>query len=88
MKHLNRLVAAAAIAALPFTVAPFAAPMALAETPADTFIQAWTIDDMISLDPAEVFEFSASEVLGNSYEPLLSYDLNDVSKLFGVVADT
>ncbi len=71
---------AAALAALPLT--------AKAETPADTIIQAWTLDDMISLDPAEVFEFSASEIIGNSYEPLIGYDVNDVSKIFGVVAES
>jgi peptide/nickel transport system substrate-binding protein len=36
------------------------------------------IDDMISLDPAESFEFSGSEVVGNIYERLISYDLKDV----------
>ena len=30
-----------------------------AATPPDTLVQAWQIDDIISLDPAEVFEFSA-----------------------------
>jgi peptide/nickel transport system substrate-binding protein len=71
---------AAALTALPMT--------ARAETPADTIIQAWTLDDMISLDPAEVFEFSASEIIGNSYEPLIGYELDDVSKIFGVVAES
>lgn len=80
----TRLLAAAAVAALCLGTPSFT----MAETPADTFIQAWTLDDIISLDPAEVFEFSASEILGNTYEPLISYDLNDVSKIFGVVADT
>jgi peptide/nickel transport system substrate-binding protein len=28
-----------------------------AETPSDTLVQAWAIDDIISLDPAEIFEF-------------------------------
>ncbi len=80
----TKLFAAAAIAALLVT-----SPMqVMAETPPDTFIQAWTLDDMISLDPAEVFEFSASEILGNSYEPIIGYDLNDVSNIFGVVADS
>jgi peptide/nickel transport system substrate-binding protein len=79
-----KLLAAVAVAALSLGSPSFV----LAETPADTFIQAWTIDDMISLDPAEVFEFSASEILGNSYEPIIGYDINDVSKIFGVVADT
>ena len=59
-----------------------------AETPPDTLIQAWQIDDIISLDPAEVFEFTASEVLGNSYQPLVGYDVNDVRNIFGVIADS
>ena len=42
---------------------------------------------MISLDPAEVFEFSASEIIGNSYETIIGYDIADVSKIFGVVAE-
>ena len=79
-----RLLAAVAVSALSL----FAPMTVLAETPPDTFIQAWTLDDMISLDPAEVFEFSASEILGNSYEPIIGYDITDVSKIFGVVAES
>ncbi|MEI4471586.1 ABC transporter substrate-binding protein [Frigidibacter sp. MR17.24] len=63
------------------------APVA-AETPPDTLIQAWSIDDIISLDPAEVFEFSGGEMLGNSYEPLIGYDVDDVSNVYGKVADS
>ncbi|XDA97304.1 ABC transporter substrate-binding protein [Sulfitobacter sp. LCG007] len=83
MRHVPRLIAAAAVAAvmgLPFT-------QAQAETPADTLIQAWVIDDIISLDPAEVFEFTASEILGNSYQPLVGYDPANVSDIFGVIAE-
>ena len=58
-----------------------------AATPPDTLIQAWAIDDVISLDPAEVFEFTASEVLGNSYQGLVGYDVNDVTDIFGVIAE-
>lgn len=58
-----------------------------AETPPDTLIQAWAIDDVISLDPAEVFEFTASEILGNSYQPLVGYNVEDVSDIFGVIAE-
>jgi peptide/nickel transport system substrate-binding protein len=64
-----------------------AAP-AFAETPADTLVQAWQIDDIISLDPAEIFEISTSEIAGNTYERLIGYDINDVSKIFGVVAES
>ncbi|EEW26043.1 ABC transporter substrate-binding protein [Rhodobacter ferrooxidans] len=84
MRLFPRLMAAAAIAVL-----PLATPMtSFAETPADTLIQAWAIDDIISLDPAEVFEISTTEILGNTYEPIIGYDIADVSKLFGVVADS
>lgn len=59
-----------------------------AETPPDTLIQAWSIDDVITLDPAEVFEFTASEILGNSYQGLIGYNVNDVSDIFGVIAES
>jgi peptide/nickel transport system substrate-binding protein len=84
MKMLPKLFAAAAIAAISIG----AAPQARAETPPDTLIQAWSIDDMISLDPAEVFEFTASEILGNSYQTLIGYDVENVSDIFGVVAES
>lgn len=83
MRH-GRQILAAAIAALTMATAP----ALRAETPPDTLIQAWAIDDIITLDPAEVFEFTASELLGNSYQPLIGYDVNDVSKIEGVVAES
>jgi peptide/nickel transport system substrate-binding protein len=63
-------------------------PAAKAETPADTLIMAWTIDDIISLDPAEIFEFSAAEIAGNTYERLINYETDDVSKIYGEVAES
>lgn len=83
MKHIQKFVAVA----LMCTTAAFAPVTAQAETPADTLIQAWAIDDVITLDPAEVFEFTASEILGNSYQGLIGYDVNDVSNIFGVIAE-
>ncbi|WP_137388742.1 ABC transporter substrate-binding protein [Rhodoligotrophos defluvii] len=61
---------------------------AIADTPADTLVQAWQFDDIISLDPAEIFELSGAEIAGNTYERLIGYDINDVSKLHGVVAES
>ena len=84
MKPLLRLIAAAALALWPVVMAA----ASKADTPADTLVQAWAIDDIISLDPAEIFEFTAAEAAGNSYERLISYDVNDVSKIFGVVAES
>jgi peptide/nickel transport system substrate-binding protein len=84
MKPISRLLCAAAFSLMP----ALAVTSASAETPADTFVQAWTIDDIISLDPAEIFEFTAAEIAGNSYQRLIGYDVNDVSKVFGVIAES
>src|SRR3546814_18422952 len=54
---------------------------AQAETPRDALVMAWTIDDIISLDPAEIFEFSAAEFAGHPYDRLIAYDVGDVSNI-------
>jgi peptide/nickel transport system substrate-binding protein len=59
-----------------------------AATPKDTVVMAKQIDDIISLDPAESFEFSGSEAVGNIYDRLLSYDFKDVSIIKGQVAES
>ncbi len=61
---------------------------AKAATPKDTVVMAKQIDDIITLDPAESFEFSGSEAIGNIYDRLLSYDFKDVSKIQGQVAES
>src|SRR3712207_3621747 len=84
MRMLKSLAAAAVVAAAMAT-----SPAAVrAATPPDTLVMAWQIDDIISLDPAEVFEFSAAEILGNTYERLINYDPKDVSKIYGEVAES
>jgi peptide/nickel transport system substrate-binding protein len=81
MRKLAALIAAAVVAAVvPGT--------ALAATPKDTVVMAKQIDDIISLDPAESFEFSGSEVVGNIYERLIGYDLKNVSQLKGELAES
>ena len=84
MQPILRLVAAAVLALMPML---WASPSS-AGTPKDTLVQAWAIDDIISLDPAEIFEFTAAEIAGNSYDRLIGYDVNDVSKIFGVIAES
>ena len=61
---------------------------AQAETPRDVLVMAFTIDDTITLDPAEIFEFSAAEYAGNTYDRLIGYDPEDVSNIFGVAAES
>jgi len=57
-----------------------------AATPKDTLVIAAAFDDIISLDPAEAFELSAGELMGNGYERLIRYDVDDPSKLVGDLA--
>ena len=56
------------------------APAAYAETPADTLVVAAQIDDIISLDPAQSFEFSGNDVTQNLYDRLVDFDALDLSK--------
>ncbi len=52
-----------------------ASPIALmAETPADTLVIADAIDDIVSLDPAEAYEFSGLDLNNNTYDGLVELD--------------
>ena len=67
--------------------AAFALPVSvLAATPKDTLVVTWAIDDIITMDPGEAFEISAGEIMGNSYDRLLRFDVNDPSKLVPDIA--
>ena len=81
----SRFLASAAVSALLLGAAPV---LTYAQTPPDTLIQAWSIDDIITLDPAEIFEFTASEIAGNTYETLIGYNPEDVSDIFGKAAES
>lgn len=61
---------------------------AFADTPKDTLVMAFAIDDIISLDPGEAFEISTGEYTGNTYDRLVAFDLKDVSKLYGSAAES
>jgi peptide/nickel transport system substrate-binding protein len=59
-----------------------------AATPADTLVVAKNIDDMISLDPAEAYEFSGIEVDTNVYDRIMRFEADDVTKLVGGTAQS
>jgi peptide/nickel transport system substrate-binding protein len=61
---------------------------ALADTPKDTLVIAKQIDDIITLDPAEVFEFSGGEVIANVYDRIMTYEAEDTEKLVPGVAES
>ncbi len=78
-KVLTRVTLALALVLVGFSVD--------AKTPRDSLVMAYAIDDIITLDPAEIFEFAGAEYAGNTYDRLIGYDVNDVSKIFGVAAE-
>ena len=71
-----RTVAAALVLAGALSLSP-----ARAEVPADLFVMAMRIDDVISLDPAETFEFTGAEVSANIYERLLYFANDDAPRI-------
>jgi len=78
MKGLWLLAAAAILAAGPVRAA----------TPPETLVVAKNIDDIVSLDPAQAYEFTSGEVLANVYDRLVQYDADDITKLAGGLAES
>lgn len=61
---------------------------ARAETPAGTLVMADFIDDMISLDPAEAYELSGLEAVAQLYDRIMTYPVDNVADLKGLVAES
>jgi peptide/nickel transport system substrate-binding protein len=61
---------------------------AFSVTPADTLVEGFAIDDIISMDPGEAFELSTAEVTGNTYDLLVRLDIDDTSKVKGDLAES
>jgi peptide/nickel transport system substrate-binding protein len=59
-----------------------------AATPSDTLVIAKAIDDITSLDPAEVYEFTNGEVINNAYDRIMTFDPNDFTKLLPGAAES
>lgn len=60
---------------------PLAAGAVYAATPADALVIAQNIDDIVALDPAQAYEFSAGEINANLYDKLVQYDAVDTTVL-------
>ena len=74
------------VAALMLTIA--AGASAYAATPKDTLVMAYVIDDIITLDPAEIYEISSSEYQANAYDRLVALDPSDTSKILNKAAES
>lgn len=68
---VTRRITAATIAALLTGTMPAAV---WAATPADTLVVADAIDDIVSIDPHEAFEFSGVDLNNNVYDTLIELD--------------
>ncbi|MCD6186860.1 MAG: hypothetical protein J7K09_01745, partial [Desulfuromusa sp.] len=66
----------------------FSVQTVMASTPADTLVMANSIDDVITLDPAEIFEFTGAEYAANTYDRLINYDVDNVSNIYGGIAES
>jgi peptide/nickel transport system substrate-binding protein len=75
-----------AVAALMLTLA--AGTVAQAATPKDTLVMAYVIDDIISLDPAEIYEISSSEYQANVYDHLVVLNVKDTTQILNRAAES
>lgn len=83
MGRIVRWVAGTAcLVALGVARAPVAAP------PDDIFVMAKDVGDVITLDPAEVFEFTAGEIVANVYDRLMMFEPEHPGQLAGGVAES
>ncbi len=81
MRAIHCLYAAAAIT----LAASFGAA---AKTPANVLVVAKNIDDVVSLDPAQAFEFTSGEVVSNIYDKLIEYTPDNLEKLTPALAES
>lgn len=67
---------------------PLATPAVFAATPDNMLVVAQNIDDIISLDPAQAYEFTAGELLTNIYDRLVQYEAEDPTVLAPGLAES
>ena len=69
-----------------FVLSMLAVDVSVAVTPKDTLVIADRIDDLMTLDPAAMFELTALEYAYNTYTTLIGYDAGKPEKYYGMVA--
>ena len=76
------------------TLLGFAAALMLAvgasqaATPKNTFVLAKDIADIITMDPAEVFELTTGEIIANIYDRIMMFEPEDLQTLVGGVTES
>ena len=61
---------------------------ARAATPDDTFVIAKDVADIITMDPAEVFELTTGEIIANIYDRVMMFEPEDLKTLVGGVVES
>ena len=61
---------------------------AQAATPKNTFVLAKDIADIITMDPAEVFELTTGEIIANIYDRVMMFEPEDLQTLVGGVTES
>ncbi len=69
-------------------LSPLASTPASSETPPNMLVMGMRVDDIITLDPAEVFELSAGEIIANIYDRVMMFEPEDLSTLVGGVVES
>ena len=59
-----------------------------AATPRNTFVLAKDIADIITMDPAEVFELTTGEIVANIYDRVMMFEPEDLQTLVGGVTES
>jgi len=60
----------------------------LANTPKNTLVMAMNADDIISFDPAQVFELVGGEMIANIYDRVTMHEAEDLTALVGGAAES
>ena len=61
---------------------------AQAAAPKNTFVMAKDIADIITMDPAEVFELTTGEIIANVYDRIMMFEPEDLQTLVGGVTES
>lgn len=63
-------------------------PAADAKTPDNMAVIAWQLDELITLDPAQAYEFAGAELIANMYDRLVYYDIENTDDIKGGIAES
>ena len=82
MKPMRLMLAASALALMA------GATTLEAKSPPNVLVVAKNIDDIVSLDPAQAYEFTSGEIVANIYDRLIEYDPTDIEKIAPGLAES